>query len=561
VCGLGVAGHEPAGTPTTRRAAWAWRAVDVAVPAAIACVRIGAWTLDPRAAPRMLSNDYVTYIVAPNYLRSAPVLSIPIGRVPGYLAPVGSSLGLSDASPILTPVYRLANALSPDRPVQLLGWQLVVAYVLMFVVGVAFLQRMRTAIGGAATDVLSMVETRVVAAMLLFVPFFQSGLAHVALMQQWLIVAALYLALFRADANRANTRLGVGVVLLTALVHPYLLPPVVVIGVPYLVRLARARWSEACVAGLVMVAGIGVAGVLMGYIGGGPTIANGGYGTYSADLAFLVSTEGTSRSLQALPFAPADTIEGLGFVGLGAICLVIAAVTAAVMGQRLDRTLRRRLAWLLVATGALAVFATFPVVHLAGRELVDLTHTPFSLTFVGDVFRSNGRFVWALGYLVVLASAGFVLAIPSRARLLVLVPAVVLQAVDVVPYVIPRTDPAPYEQAVGVLRDEQSRAATSVQVMPPWIQYECVPPEIDYADLAPVLLAASVTGLPVNSGYPARPSDAFATRICADESAEFVRGDLRPDVVYVVNAAAALPPELACRPLSGALVACRMTAP
>ena len=170
-----------------------------------------------------------------------------------------------------------------------------------------------------------------------------------------------------------------------------------------------------------------------------------------------MSTEGTSRSLQALRFAPADTMEGLGFVGLGALVLLVAAVTAAVMGQRLDRLLRRRLVWLLVVTRALGLFATFPVIHLVGREVVDLNGTPFALTFLGDVLRANGRFVWALGYLVVLASAGFVLAIPSRGRLLVLVPAVLLQAVDLAPYVIPQSDPAVYEHTVSVLRDEQAR--------------------------------------------------------------------------------------------------------
>ena len=91
------------------------------MPTAIYCWRVGAWTLNPLAAPRMLFSDYVTYVVAPSYLRTAPVLSIPIGRLPGYIAPVGSSLGLSDASPILMPVYRLANAISPERPVQLIG--------------------------------------------------------------------------------------------------------------------------------------------------------------------------------------------------------------------------------------------------------------------------------------------------------------------------------------------------------------------------------------------------------------------------------------------------------
>ena len=68
--------------------------------------------LNPFAAPRMLRYDWVTYISAPNFLRSAPLLTFPLGRTPDYMAPVGSSLGLADASPYMLPVYRLLNVIS-----------------------------------------------------------------------------------------------------------------------------------------------------------------------------------------------------------------------------------------------------------------------------------------------------------------------------------------------------------------------------------------------------------------------------------------------------------------
>src|SRR4051794_9143846 len=85
-----------------RRVSWA--IVDLLVPTFVFLGRVGPWMLNARNAPQMMTNDWVTYIVAPNYLRSAPVLSLPIGRVPDYIAPVGSSLGLSDAVPVLTPI-------------------------------------------------------------------------------------------------------------------------------------------------------------------------------------------------------------------------------------------------------------------------------------------------------------------------------------------------------------------------------------------------------------------------------------------------------------------------
>ena len=86
---------------------------------------------------------------------------------------------------------------------------------------------------------------------------------------------------------------------------------------------------------------------------------------------------------------------------------------------------------------------------------------------------------------------------------------------------------ADYQQVAGLLLDEKSRGATSVQVQPPWIQYACVPLEIPFDDLAPVLLAAAVWELPINSGYPGRPAPDFGTEICSEQANEFASGSVR----------------------------------
>ena len=96
----------------------------------------------------MLRYDWVTYISAPNFLRAAPILTFPIGRTPDYMAPVGSSLGLADASPYMVPVYRLLNFISPDHPTQILGWLVLASYVLTFYWSVKFLRRAYVAMRG-----------------------------------------------------------------------------------------------------------------------------------------------------------------------------------------------------------------------------------------------------------------------------------------------------------------------------------------------------------------------------------------------------------------------------
>ena len=191
---------------------------------------------------------------------------------------------------------------------------------------------------------------------------------------------------------------------------------------------------------------------------------------------------------------------------------------------------------------------------------MDLSGGPFSLEFVGNVFRTNGRFVWSLTWLVALGVCAVVVAArwPALLGLGVLVAATVVQLVDGEQFKFLDRGSADYQQVAGLLLDEKSRGATSVQVQPPWIQYACVPLEIPFDDLAPVLLAAAVWELPINSGYPGRPAPDFGTEICWEQANEFATGVYEPDVLYVVNRANAAVGQLSCRPLLHDLVACRV---
>ena len=179
--------------------------IDLLVPFAVFAARVGTWTLNPFAAPRMLRYDWVTYISAPNFLRSAPLLTFPLGRTPDYMAPVGSSLGLADASPFMLPLYRLLNVISPDHPTQILGLLVLASYVLTYYWSVKFLRRAYVALRGQAPSLLVDVEIRVAGVLLLLLPVFTSRISHVALTQQWILVAALYCAVFCRQVSDATT--------------------------------------------------------------------------------------------------------------------------------------------------------------------------------------------------------------------------------------------------------------------------------------------------------------------------------------------------------------------
>ena len=242
-----------------------WLTIDALVAGVVFAARVGRWTLNPLNAPRLIVEqdpivDWATYIVGPNYLRTAPTLSFPLGSVPDHIAPTGTSLAATDSSPLLTPLYRVANAIWPDRPWQLLGWIVLVAYVLVMVSTTAFVtagvRALRRRAELAWSDHLAI---RCVGAAALFMPFFSDRIRHVTLMQQWLVVVALYLAIFRRAPSRHTSVMVVGTIVLATAIQPYFLPMIGLVSLPYVVRTLRADRTHGIVAVLSTGVGVGAA--------------------------------------------------------------------------------------------------------------------------------------------------------------------------------------------------------------------------------------------------------------------------------------------------------------
>ena len=536
---------------------WVLRLADLVLPVAVFARQIGLWTLDPSAAPRMMLSDWTTYIAAPNFLRGAPVFTFPLGRIPGYVSPPGINLAMADANPLLLPAYRVANALSPGRPVQLVGWQILLAYVVVFLFATRFVEVGAQRLRGSSLGFGERVVVRAIGAAALAMPFFSTRWVHVSLTNHWVVIAALHLALFRRRYTVVDVVLRVALLIVATLIQPYFFPMVAALTVPYVVGgLRRKRWWLAI---LVTVGALGAtlaAARLFGFLGGGFQTMSHDYGSYTADLGSLLIDRGSGRLMPDLP-GRGSSGEGLGFPGLG--MLGLAAAGAVVVAARgLPRRVPRAAWGVLAAAGALAVFAALPRVRLFGFTLFDGRSSALGLHGPGQVFRTNGRFVWPLAWLVVLAAGAVVVAWRSSWTPAIVVALAVAQFADVPGrQVRPRTS-TPYELSVEVLRAERAAGATAIELQPPWVLPVCFPaarPVFD--EIAPTILAAAVLQLPINSGYTSRPSLIAKQEICYRQRRVFAARRYWDHVLYLLPAGTPAAAGLECRPMTSVLKACR----
>jgi len=527
---------------------------DLAVPFVVFALQIGAWTLDPTTATRLLRGDHATYMIAANYLRTAPLVSWPLGELPGYVAPGGASLGLADAQPWAVLAHRLVNAMYPDSFVQILGWVLLMNYVLAFRFVVQTVRWVRDGAAGKA-ELPTVVISWLAGVLLLTMPFFTLRAVHVSLTGQWVIVAAIALHVCHHEPSPRATRWWLLLVLASAAVHPYMVPVVALLSLPYLVRLVQRRGHSGLIVATVVALMALFISIVLGYLSVGVRTRGLGYGSYAATLDALVSPGRASRTLTRAG-TTAVGLEGFAWLGLGLVGLVM---VMAIVGHRSWWARLQPAIWrhggLLATCVGLYLFATWPIVRIGALVLVDTAGSPFALGPIGELFRANGRFAWSLAWLIAIGTCAVIARHlrPSHAIALLSL-AVLVQVADFRNPGFGDRDDRRYALASESLREAARDGVVAVRVEPAVIVPDCLPASMRFDDVAPVLAAASVIGLPVNSGNLARAHPDMRADICQTAGQEFLAGRYRDEVVYVVRDHRE---GLACRPLYSDLLTCR----
>ncbi|MGQ0506712.1 MAG: DUF6311 domain-containing protein, partial [Myxococcaceae bacterium] len=376
----------------------------------------GGWAvLNPYRVTWMLAGDWAMNLFG--WLYYEPCWSLPLGRAPGLLHPVGSSLAAADAIPLMGVL--VGPTLSGDAPTQYFGLWLLLCYALQGFFGALLTSTLTDdkrlqALGGVFFAVSPVLAHRI---------------GHLALCGQWLLIAAIWLALRQGEEPK-KTWAGLSVLCaLAGAVHPYLALMTLALACAGVWgwRISRLHRAWAAFALLLpTVASLSLFGFLSV-----PRVHAVGFDNYTANLLSLVNPLGMSRVLPSFPVG-AGQYEGFAYLGTGALALLVAG---AALSWRARPALRAQVVPLIVVAGGLAVFALGSSVMLAGWKVASARTFAQHASLITEALRSPGRFIWPLHYLILMG----VLALWFRSsRLARWAPAVigvalVVQAADLSP--------------------------------------------------------------------------------------------------------------------------------
>jgi len=405
----------------------------------------------------------------------------PLGTLKTYMAPYGTTVGLTDSLPLFALPFKALSFLIPAT-FQYAGLWLLLCHVLMGVFAACV----------AGLYFRSIVPRLFAAGVLILCPAFLLRDGHVALTAHWVILAALWLYLKSAPASRKREAAipWLALIAVTALIHPYLV--VMVFG--FLVAdQARRRWVKREFSStdvlLMMVSGAAVV-LIMWYLAGFFRFGQQPVHYLSPDTQFTANlnaawnSQGRSLLLPGLSPGSGDPFEGFNYFGAGGLLAALAAVLLG-GGRKLAARIGRH--WPLVLVLIVScIYAVLPG-DLLGQQM----------------FRAQARFLWPLYYCLVTAGLAAISRSVRPGFPLVLTALIlVIQISDLAPLFDRKTE---YENLgfTSRLKDSQWRQALAradlLLTSPPATASTVFMD--DFVDLA---LLADQSGVPTTAGFAAR---------------------------------------------------------
>jgi hypothetical protein len=489
--------------------------------------QLGSECLDPQNIKWLFEGDLATHYLGWLFFRVEP-WHFPLGKIERYLAPMGTTIGLTDSNPLLAISFKILAPVLPEPHFQYIGPWLLLCYCLQVLFAYALIGKMTQ----------SVVARILGAGLFLLSPPLLYRTGHDTLCSHWLILASYFCFVIHTSTSSFQRILVAwsSLVVICGFIHPYV--AVMVLGIATAFSISRFALGperevlrSALFLGWLVVLLLLVWFILGHFTEGGPK-AGWGFGHFSTNLNAFFNPMGRSSLLPSLPTGPGQ-YEGFAYLGLGTMLLVFAAILSVILGGIGACSLRY---WLPLFGFLCTCFllAISNKIRL-GNTLVLSIPFPESLTNLLAPFRASGRFIWPV-YYAILSVAMYHLLTARKTSLAVIILGfcVAIQVVDLGPRLY-TTEYRKSGQIESPLKSpEWSQIATMIDGIVTWPPFRRQTSSLaeDYRFLA---LYAATNGLSVTTGYSARADVSFEDRYTRELSRHLKEGSLEPTKIYILS--------------------------
>ncbi len=356
----------------------------------------------------------------------------PVGLIEGILYPEKISVIYTDSIPLFAFIFKILSPALPET-FQYFG---IFGIICAFLLG-AF----------SAAFIYSFTERALYSVVCAY--FFATAFTflhrmfyHTALSAQWLVVAALYLWLaipydIKRRFSKKRIVLWSLMSVLALLTEAYFLPMIWGIMLCDLLQYGIMQKSFAGFfkAFVLCVISAGVVTIFVGWVFGlfyGDVDSTGlGLGVYTFNLINFVNPFWMSS---VIPWLPSDFFqyEGLAYLGLGMLFMAPIAIVAYFKNPKIKRRGYKNIsrASIIMFFVGFSVASISPVISIGDKKIT--VPIPELLARLWSVFRSSGRLIWPVYYLIILmicVAVGFRIT-NKNLSMGILIAAIVLQIFD-----------------------------------------------------------------------------------------------------------------------------------
>lgn len=349
----------------------------------------GGKILNPTYVDWLYEGDSTTHWLGWQFFRYSPLLQWPLGSNLTYGMDIGSSIVFSDSATIMAFIFKPINAILPNT-FQYSGLWILICFLLQSYFAWKLLSLFTK---NKYLPLLGSIFFTIAPTFLWRLQY------HYALFAHWVILASFYLYFrYRFSAAQWSSLLSI-----TALIEPYLLAMLLPIFLADLAQKILQKQLSIKGMALNLIAVSLILAIIMwaaGYFMLGDSVGASGFGYLRANLlTFFDPDDLWSLMIQNRSGGDGD-YEGFGFLGLGILILgIIAVCEYCIHGKiRFDR----KNAPIILVILAFFVFAISNNIGLAGYQIFSFD-VPSIFKKITLTYRTSGRFIWPVYYLVYLA--------------------------------------------------------------------------------------------------------------------------------------------------------------